>query len=173
MLARSRYIESLDKCRRKNRNLGWVYILRNSAFREPLLKIGESSRYPIFRARELSAATAIPEGFCVVFFVHVVDRYAAESWVHAWLEPHRKTHNKEFFDVPLPKAIEALERVAEIYPVVSGRGKNRRVQPQLFAPFTTRCPQCGTENRVRWLAIPIVPKCGDCGAPLSVESPRT
>jgi hypothetical protein len=87
-------IRSLDKRRREHRNVGWVYVLRNPSFREPLLKIGKSSRAPTLRALELGQATAVPEGFQVVYFVHVSDRHAAESWVHQKLAHHRKSNSK-------------------------------------------------------------------------------
>ncbi len=37
-------IASLDKRRTEYKYVGWVYILRNRAFRDPLLKIGQSRR---------------------------------------------------------------------------------------------------------------------------------
>ena len=166
-------IRSLDKRRREHRNVGWVYVLRNPSFREPLLKIGKSSRPPTLRALELGQATAVPEGFQVIYFVHVADRHAAETWVHQQLAHHRKSNSKEFFSCPLAHAIEALEYAAEQLPVVVGRGKHAWTLPQLFEPFQTRCLQCGTNNRVRPLAIPVVAKCRQCGTPLPVAPPPT
>ena len=72
-------IRSLDKSRREYRRIGWVYMLKNSAFKKPLLKIGRTSRPPMERAHELGTATAIPEDFELVYFVHVSNRSDAEK----------------------------------------------------------------------------------------------
>ncbi len=159
-------IRSLDKRRREYRNVGWLYIMRSPAFREPLLKIGKSRRPPPLRAEELAAATAVPEGFQIVYFVHVSDHHAAEAQVHAWLAPYRKTLGKEFFSSPVAHAIEALERVADLYPVIVGRGKHAYALPQIFTAATVRCPNCGLENRIRRLAVPVVVRCRNCATPL-------
>ena len=37
-------IRSLDKRKREYKYVGWIYILRNRAFKDPLLKIGQSRR---------------------------------------------------------------------------------------------------------------------------------
>ncbi len=140
--------------------------MRSPAFREPLLKIGKSSRPPSLRAEELGAATAVPEGFQLVYFVHVSDHHEAEARVHAWLAPYRKTQGKEFFSSPVAHAVEALERAAELYPVIVGRGKYAYVLPQVFSAVTTKCPTCGLENRVRSLAVSVVVRCRNCATPL-------
>ncbi len=159
-------IRSLDKRRSEYRNVGWLYVMRSPAFREPLLKIGKSSRPPSLRAEELGAATAVPEGFQLVYFVHVSDHHEAEARVHAWLAPYRKTQGKEFFSSPVAHAVEALERAAELYPVIVGRGKYAYVLPQVFSAVTTKCPTCGLENRVRSLAVSVVVRCRNCATPL-------
>lgn len=163
-------IHFLDKRRREYRHVGWVYIMRSPAFREPLLKIGKSSRPPPLRAEELGTATAVPEGFQVVHFVHVSNHHEAEARVHAWLAPHRKAQGKEFFSAPLGQAIEALERVAELYPIIIGRGRNAYVLPQFFPATTAKCTNCGMENRVRRLAVSVVVRCRHCSTPLDVPA---
>lgn len=156
----------LDKRYREHRHVGWVYIMRNPAFKEPLLKIGKSARPPTLRAEELGTATAVPEGFQIVYYVHVSNHHEAEARVHQTLAAYRKTQGKEFFSAPLSKAIAALERVAGLYPVIIGSGKYSRVLPQLFGSVTVICGRCGLENRVRQLAVTVVAKCGACRVPL-------
>ena len=39
-------IQALDKRRREYRGVGWVYILRNPALKDALLKIGMTRRWP-------------------------------------------------------------------------------------------------------------------------------
>ncbi len=143
--------------------------MRSPAFREPLLKIGKSRRPPPLRAEELGTATAVPEGFQVVYFVHVSNHHEAEAHVHTWLAPYRKTQGKEFFSAPLAHAMEALDRVAEQYPVVVGRGKHAYVLPQMFAAVTVTCPKCGLENRVRRLAVSVLVRCRSCATPLDAS----
>ena len=95
------FISTLDRRRAEHRHLGWIYIMRNAAFREPLVKIGKSRRVPYQRAAELGAATAVPEGFQLLYFIHVSDRHRAETFVHEELAQYRKRASKEFFTVPL------------------------------------------------------------------------
>ena len=160
-------IGSLDKRRREYRYVGWVYIMRNPAFRELLLKIGQSGRPPMLRAVDLSSATAVPRDFQLVYFVHVADRHQAEQYVHAELASYRASPGKEFFSAPLVEAIEALDRAAASLPIVVGRGKYAYVLEQYFGAVTATCVGCGSKNRVRHLAITVAAKCRSCGKPLS------
>ncbi len=158
-------IQSLDKRRREYKYIGWIYILRNPAFKDPLLKIGQSRRPPNLRAQELGAETGVPEGFELVYFVHVSDRNKAETFVHSELDRFRKSARKEFFHAPLPTAVEALSRAADAFPVVIGR-RNPRILPQYFDTFMLQCNTCATTNRVRQMAVTITVRCGKCGGPL-------
>ena len=146
-------IRSLDKRRREYRRIGWVYMLKNSAFKKPLLKIGRTARSPMERAHELGTATGVPEGFELVYFVHVSNRNDAERDVHHALDRYRQSHKKEFFEVSLRTAIQALDRVADTYPIVVGRGSRSWVLPQYFQPLLVLCPSCGKTNRVKPLRI--------------------
>jgi len=161
-------IGSLDKRRREYRHVGWIYIMRNRAFRDPLLKIGQSRRPPMLRALELGAATAVPQDFEIIYFVHVADRHQAEVYVHTELASYRASPGKEFFSAPLTLAIEALDRAAESLPVVIGSGRHARVLSQYFEAATVTCEGCGANNRVRQLAVTVVAKCRSCGKPLQV-----
>ena len=161
-------IQSLDKRRREYKYIGWIYILRNPAFKDRLLKIGQSRRPPNVRAEELGAETGVPEGFEVVYFVHVSDRNKAETFVHSELDRFRKSAKKEFFHAPLPTAVEALSRAADAFPVVIGR-RNPLILPQYFDTFMVQCTTCARTNRVRQMAVMIPVRCGKCGGPLPVE----
>jgi hypothetical protein len=44
------FISRLDKRYRINKGVGWVYALRNSEFKRPLLKIGMTTTSPHSRA---------------------------------------------------------------------------------------------------------------------------
>ena len=151
-------IQSLDKRLREYKYVGWVYILRNRAFRDPLLKIGQSRRPPMVRAAELGTETGVPEGFELVYFIHTCDRHRAETFVHNELHQFRKRAGKEFFHGPLTRAVEALNRAAERFPIVIGR-RNPQILAQFFNTVTVDCPQCATPNRVCQMAITISVRC--------------
>ncbi|SRR6266511_864009 len=161
-------IQALDRRKREYRYVGWIYILRNRAFRDPLLKIGQSRRPPMVRAEELGTETGVPEGFELVYFVHVSDRNRAETFVHNELHSFRKSASKEFFHAPLTLAVEALNRAADQFPIVMGR-RNPQVLPQYFDTYTVQCRQCATPNRVRQMAVTILVRCGKCQASLPLN----
>ena len=115
------------------------------------------------RVSELSASTAVYGDFKLVYFVHVAQRDPAEGNAHNLLRAYRITPNKEFFRAPLPKVVAALERVAQMFPIVIGKGSRSRVLQQALGVLLTRCNECGYENRVRQLLVPIKVNCGKCG----------
>ena len=162
-------IKSLDKRRREYKRIGWVYVLKNRAFKKPLLKIGRTARSPMERAHELGTATAVPEGFELVYFVHVANRNDAEKYVHTRLATYRKSSKKEFFEVPLAKAVETLDRAGKNYPIVVGGGSQRRVLPQYFPSVNIPCLSCGKTNRVRQLGISVDVNCRICRSPLPLR----
>ena len=112
--------DPLDKRRREYRRIGWVYMLKNSAFKKPLLKIGRTARSPMERAHELGTATGVPEGFELVYFVHVSNRNDAERDVHHALDRYRQSHKKEFFEVSLRTAIQSSRSCGRHLPHRSG-----------------------------------------------------
>jgi len=160
------FIDSLDRRYRANRRVGWVYVMRNSAFRDNLLKIGRSTRAPLERATELGASTSVPTDFELIYFVHASDCHEAERAVHRQLAEFRKTPDKEFFCVPLARAIEALDQAADQYPIpYRSRGQWYHL-PQFFEPLVLKCLDCGTQNRVKPLLVETKAKCRSCGGGL-------
>lgn len=155
-------IDGLDRRRRLYRSVGWLYVLRNPAYREPILKIGKSSRPPTVRATELARATGVPGEFQLLYFVHVGDMHSAERFVHARLASSRTMRNKEFFQVPLNAAIENLDQAAEEYPLLVEDGRHLMRLPQCLGARVVPCPGCGKPTRVRRLAVDAVARCGSC-----------
>ena len=89
---------------------GYIYILKNPAYPH-LLKIGMTTRSPEERASELSVPTGVPMNYEVVFVEVVPDCAMAERILHQKLE---KCHaNKEFYELPLGRAIELARRIAD------------------------------------------------------------
>ena len=104
------FIQRLDKRYAINKGVGWVYALRNSEFKRPLLKIGMTTTSPHQRAHELGSATGVPGNFEIVYFIHAVNCGQAEFYVHQRLADYRTTG--EFFDVPIGAAVDAMDEVA-------------------------------------------------------------
>ena len=159
------FIAACDRRYRENKHIGWVYVMRNPAFREPILKIGKTKRPPMLRAAELGAATAVPEGFQLIYFVHVSNHHNAEKMVHHALAAHRKSTSKEFFDVPLGTACKALDKAAGYYPILMHK-RPPVALPQYFEIFDVTCTDCGTRQKVRQLAVTASITCSTCGGRL-------
>ena len=159
------FIDRLDKRYAMNRGVGWIYAMRNSAFRKPLLKIGMTSRPPFERAHELGRATGVPGDFDLVYFVHVFARRRAEQLVHQRLESYRTGSHKEFFDVPVSRVVDAFDEAAGRYPVNLDQARPKKrggwgseVLPQVFHHIVNPCPHCGQKNKIRGLSgMPLVP----------------
>lgn len=162
------FINSLDRRYKVNKRVGWVYIMRNPAFKDPILKIGKSQRPPWLRAAELGGQTGVPGGFELLYFVHACDCHQAERLVHQLLAKYRQTAAKEFFDVTIAEAIEALDHAAEHFPIRYHDGGRVCCLPQYFDPVLVRCPDCETRNSVKPLLVPLRVGCRVCGRGLGV-----
>lgn len=90
---------------------GVVYILKNEAFKEDWIKIGQSTRSGHHRARDLNfeAGTGLPGLHACVFEQEVLDCGRAEKEVHRQLARYRV--NKEFFRVEIGVAISTIRQV--------------------------------------------------------------
>ena len=93
-------------------NQGYVYILSNPSL-PGLVKIGQTSRSPEERARELSKNTSIPENFVVEFEIYTDDRVELEKDAHRQLSSYRVNTRREFFRVEIEKAAQLLRQAAE------------------------------------------------------------
>jgi hypothetical protein len=164
------HIANLDRRYAANRDVGWVYIMRNQAFREPLLKIGKSSRPPMHRAAELGKETSAPGDFELVYFIHTRDHHWAESMAHRALHEYRKVRSKEFFTAPLPLAVRTLDEIAAQVPVLIGPKRAPQVLPQPFELVRFPCPRCGATNQMRQLLVPVTIRCGACKLPIETRA---
>lgn len=88
---------------------GYLYILKNPAHKEDLYKIGRTSRKPETRASELSQPTAVAEPFKVIFYREFTDVVKAEKYIFDELSYYRVSPKREFFDLPLHIAIQAID----------------------------------------------------------------
>lgn len=166
-------IQSFDKRRREYRKIGWIYAARNESFRDPVFKVGQTSRPPTLRIAELSASTAVYRDFDLAYFVHVSDRDIAEGQAHLVLQKFRVNPSKEFFQAPLAVVVQALDRAARLCPVPLGRSARAGFLAQPLGTRMTFCGKCGSKNRIPHVLIPIHVKCGVCANELKVPPPGT
>lgn len=81
---------------------GYVYALANKSFKNNVIKIGETSRTPNIRAKEIyNGATGVPEAFDVVYACSVCDCKLAEQRMHELLDSYRVNQKREFFNIPM------------------------------------------------------------------------
>ena len=76
---------------------GVLYVLRCTAMKDGVYKVGWTSGTAEDRARKLSAATGVPSSFVVVDYWRHRDPKALETCVHAVLDPYRIYEGREFF----------------------------------------------------------------------------
>jgi hypothetical protein len=110
---------------------GFLYILINPSL-VGLVKIGKTSRDPELRAQELSQATGVATPFYVAYSLHFADIDVAERYLHTLLELQgvRLTANREFFQIPLQKAIELMMGIqANLPPSSEGKVSPRKNVP--------------------------------------------
>jgi hypothetical protein len=155
------YLKSQDRRRSEYKRMGWVYVMRNPALRDPVFKVGQTRRWPWERADDLTRSTGVYGEFSLVYFVHVSDRTAAEAHAHEILREHRVMQGKEFFQAPLPKVLKALDAASAMWPVWVGARKPA-ILPQVFRLQRTACNSCGAVTAVRELLIAVRPRCSGC-----------
>jgi tetratricopeptide (TPR) repeat protein len=92
---------------------GYIYILINPSIMD-VVKIGKTGRDPEDRANELSSATGVPTPFYLAYKAYFQDITQAENFVHSRLEQFRVSSNREFFRIPLHKAIDTVQIAREL-----------------------------------------------------------
>lgn len=161
-------IDSLDKRRREYKRVGWIYACRNSAFADPVFKIGQSSRPPAERVSELCAETSVYREFQLVYFVHVANRDLAEGRTHSLLQEFRVNPKKEFFQASLPEIVRAMDSAANMSPIPLGKTPRGGFLSQPLAPRIIDCTGCGVQNRIANVLVEILITCGTCNARVEV-----
>ena len=72
-----------------------------------LLKIGQTSKDPLVRRKELST-TGVPEEFVIEYQALVSDYRRQEKYIHQKLSKVRHSDRKEFFSISVPEAINTI-----------------------------------------------------------------
>ncbi len=101
---------------------GYLYILFNPSLRSNQFKIGKTTRDPRIRAYELSRASGVPQPYEVLFALRVENCEIAERMVHARLAKYRLYRNREFFNLTLERAIEAVQEASNLMEVLLDDG---------------------------------------------------
>lgn len=86
---------------------GYIYALTNPST-SGIVKIGKTRKNPDERAKVLSSAPGVPAPFIVVYQAYFEDSSRAEQLVHEKLEKYRVSNNREFFQVAIPVAVDAI-----------------------------------------------------------------
>ncbi len=92
----------------------WVYILSNPALPN-MLKIGYTKNEPEVRAKQISASTGVALPYKVEWAFQCFNGEQLEQEVHRELATYRVNQNREFFDIPLAEAQEAIEKLGQQY----------------------------------------------------------
>lgn len=91
---------------------GYVYALTNKSFKNNVIKVGETSRTPNIRAKEIyNGATGVPELFDVVYACSVCDCKLAEQRIHEVLESYRVNQKREFFNMPITNVKKLIKDI--------------------------------------------------------------
>ena len=110
------YYTSRRKDTYSNRGKGdqWVYILSNPSLPN-MIKIGYTKNEPEVRAKQISASTGVALPYKVEWAFQCFNGEQLEQEVHRELETYRVNQNREFFDIPLVEAQEAIEKLGKHY----------------------------------------------------------
>ena len=85
----------------------WVYVLSNPSTPD-ILKIGYTKKLPDERAKQISSATGVALPYKVEWAYKCFNGETVEREVHSKLEDYRVNNNKEFFQISLEEAKQAI-----------------------------------------------------------------
>ena len=91
-----------------------VYILSNPSF-PGLLKIGYTRKEIGIRIKDLSRATGVPTAFKIEYIFKCYNGLQLEADIHKNLRDFRVNSQREFFDITLTQAIEAVKYLGQHY----------------------------------------------------------
>ena len=93
---------------------GFVYILSNPLFDR--IKIGKSTKDPTKdRLDELNGETGTPEKYRCEYYAFVGNEHSLELKLHQKFSQFRPNPKREFFEVSVPEAIDAVRALADDY----------------------------------------------------------
>jgi DNA-binding MarR family transcriptional regulator len=102
---------------------GYVYVLTNAST-NGIVKVGKTRQNPEVRAKALSSASGVVTPFVIVYQAYFSDVDQAEQHVHSRLEQFRVSNNREFFQVAIPEAVDAVIEAKDYLGGVTGDPKS-------------------------------------------------
>ena len=90
--------------------IGFIYVMSNPAY-PGLVKIGQSSKDPELRRRDLSS-TGVLEDFVIEYRALTEDYDEIELEVHSQLNDSRYRQDREFFQISPSEAISKIRKIA-------------------------------------------------------------
>jgi len=92
----------------------WVYILTNRTMPN-LVKIGFTDKTPDKRAKQISRSTGVPIEFSVAYAFKCFNAHALEIELHRYLKDYRVNNDREFFQMSVDEAKEAILELGQRY----------------------------------------------------------
>jgi len=92
----------------------WVYVLSNPSIPNQL-KIGSTSKEPDERAKQISRGTGVPTPYRVEYAYRCFNAEALERELHKYFKSNRTSNQKEFFQISLSEATEAIDFLGRRY----------------------------------------------------------
>ena len=92
----------------------WVYVLSNPSIPHQL-KIGSTSKEPDERAKQISRGTGVPTPYRVEYAFRCFNAEALERELHKYFKSSRTSNQKEFFQIDLSEATEAIDFLGRRY----------------------------------------------------------
>ncbi|WP_054870593.1 GIY-YIG nuclease family protein [Caloranaerobacter sp. TR13] len=102
--------------------MGYIYVMRNPAYKDDILKIGKTNEHPDKRASELYD-TGVPVPFEVIFKKKTDYYNELENFLHYRLKDKRINPSREFFRTSLKEVHELIKEFESIKkkPVIQTR----------------------------------------------------
>ena len=94
-----------------NDNHGELYVMRCSAMKEAIYKVGYTDGISSDRAKQISSATGVPLSLLVVKSWKHPNARALETEAHMMLAPYRMNKSREFFSAEFDVINNIIESV--------------------------------------------------------------
>ena len=92
----------------------YIYVLSNKSM-PGMFKIGFTKDHPIKRAKQISSATGVATPFEVAFSFKCYNGLQLEGEIHNYLKSYQVNKRREFFQLEIEQAIEAIEYLGKRY----------------------------------------------------------
>lgn len=92
----------------------WIYVFSNKAMPN-IVKIGYTDRTPDVRAIEVSRSTGVPIPFIVEYGFWCFNAKSLEFELHKYLDQYRVSNEREFFQITVEEAKEAIQKLGQRY----------------------------------------------------------